>query len=240
MSWQERLASARVHRDAAAEAGTTQELQSANGHWAAALEMRDANVQRVTIRDIVQSKPLRFGDVITLWEQDLPFKQFFTTILGGSPFNAFFFECPPVSRSTISTRMYEHVTVRAHSFRHADPAAFSAHLDSAEPSVQAISFANLGGDATLVSPTFRGLHASYGHLAAFVRHGESKQQIAFWQTVGTTLRQTLERQGTSLTWLNTEGSGVPWLHMRMDSSPKYYHFHEYSRPESAGAAIHEG
>ena len=44
-----------------------------------------------------------------------------------------------------------------------------------------------------------------------------------------TLQQTLERRGASLTWLSTEGSGVPWLHVRMDSSPKYYHYDAYRR-----------
>ena len=28
-------------------------------------------------------------------------------------------------------------------------------------------------------------------------------------------------------WVNTEGSGVYWLHVRIDSRPKYYHFAPY-------------
>ena len=29
-------------------------------------------------------------------------------------------------------------------------------------------------------------------------------------------------------WMSTEGSGVPWLHVRLDSRPKYYKHHEYT------------
>ena len=35
---------------------------------------------------------------------------------------------------------------------------------------------------------------------------------------------------TRPTWLSTEGSGVPWLHVRLDSRPKYYHHAAYAEP----------
>ena len=57
------------------------------------------------------------------------------------------------------------------------------------------------------------------------------QQHAFWRLVGATIAQTLEQRGERRTWLNTEGSGVPWLHVRIDSSPKYYHHDPYRRGE---------
>ena len=38
--------------------------------------------------------------------------------------------------------------------------------------------------------------------------------------------EALVKQGRPV-WLSTEGSGVPWLHVRMDSRPKYYHTREF-------------
>lgn len=29
-------------------------------------------------------------------------------------------------------------------------------------------------------------------------------------------------------WLNTAGAGVPWLHIRLDSRPKYYRYQPYT------------
>ena len=40
-------------------------------------------------------------------------------------------------------------------------------------------------------------------------------------------------RGGQPTWLSTEGSGVPWLHVRLDSYPKYYHtdaYRSYEQP----------
>ena len=85
-------------------------------------------------------------------------------------------------------------------------------------------------------PTFRaascprGSLSSYGHLAAFVHGANATQQAALWANVASTLRREIQRKGEASTWLNTEGSGVPWLHVRLDSMPKYYHHHSYRDP----------
>jgi len=64
-----------------------------------------------------------------------------------------------------------------------------------------------------------GPRAAYGHLAAFVREAPPEQVDALFATVGRTL---LDRVAPSPLWLNTAGLGVPWLHVRLDSRPKYY------------------
>ena len=51
------------------------------------------------------------------------------------------------------------------------------------------------------------------------------QRVAFWAKVGA-VYEALVKQGRPV-WLSTEGSGVPWLHVRMDSRPKYYHTREF-------------
>ena len=50
-----------------------------------------------------------------------------------------------------------------------------------------------------------------------------------------TLTPTLTR-GEAPTWVSTEGSGVAWLHARLDARPKYYHHAPY-RAFAAPAAL---
>ena len=224
MSWQERIASARAHREALAAGAATKEV-AGNG-WTATLEMLSGDVQRATIQDD-QGRPLKFEDVVSLWERDGLFSEFFVSVLRASSFDTFFFECPPVTRATIR-RDYEHVTVRAHRFRSASASDFQSHFDGC--AMGAVTFANLGGDAQLVAPCPRSAdHHQYGHIAAFTRGAAMPQQVELWKLTGLTMRQTLERRSAARTWLNTEGSGVPWLHVRMDSTPKYYHHMAYAR-----------
>ena len=78
--------------------------------------------------------------------------------------------------------------------------------------------------AFLVVPTDRNKTMRYGHIADFVRHAPSNQIIKFWQTVGT---QMANHVGQSPQWLSTAGLGVHWLHIRIDSRPKYYRYAPY-------------
>ena len=133
-----------------------------------------------------------------------------------------------MTAATLEAR-YEHVTVRNEGgFSPASPDAFAAHLSRCVHGAAAV-FVNLGGDAVLVAPAPCEPRHVYGHLAAFTRGAALQQQLQLWQAVGRALAQTLDERGGAPIWLNTEGSGVPWLHVRMDSSPKYYHYDAYRR-----------
>ena len=66
--------------------------------------------------------------------------------------------------------------------------------------------------------------SAYGHLAAFVREAPQAQRHTLWQVVGAALD---ERIGVRPTWLSTSGLGVSWLHVRLDSRPKYYQYEPY-------------
>ena len=86
-------------------------------------------------------------------------------------------------------------------------------------------FPNLGNDAVLVVPRPSGAAAAWSHLAAFVRNAPAHQVHELWRVIGITMEQQL---GTSPIWLSTAGMGVSWLHVRLDSRPKYYGFAEYT------------
>ena len=52
------------------------------------------------------------------------------------------------------------------------------------------------------------------------------QQQALWQAVSKAVEEQI--CGRPL-WLNTAGGGVAWLHVRLDSTPKYYQFAPYRK-----------
>lgn len=99
----------------------------------------------------------------------------------------------------------------------ADPEPFREHF----PRGDVVAFDSLGGDARLVAPSPRpGVDpAVYAHLGAFVRGAPAAQVDALWRRVASEAAD-VRRAGPR--WLSTAGLGVSWLHVRLDTRPKYY------------------
>ena len=140
---------------------------------------------------------------------------------------SFLWELPPVSLATAGSASFCFVTLNApHLDRaSADGSPFD-HFIGKRCNLAAATFSNLGGDALLVAPCHQHRwsvsEASYSHLAAFVSGAPAAIRHGFWRAVGAALLRTLhERRADAPTWLNTEGSGVAWVHVRLDSTPKY-------------------
>ena len=92
------------------------------------------------------------------------------------------------------------------------------------------SFDNLGGDARLVSPVpLKDISdSSYSHLAAFVRHAPKEQVDAFWALGANQYLNELKTSGERKRWFSTNGMGVAWLHLRLDTWPKYYSYRPFT------------
>jgi len=58
----------------------------------------------------------------------------------------------------------------------------------------------------------------------------SVKREALWRAVGAAAREAAKRDDP--TWLSTAGTGVPWLHIRLDARPKYYHHLDYKKTRS--------
>ena len=101
-----------------------------------------------------------------------------------------------------------------------DPDAFAHHF---RPGCEVVTFGNLGGDAALVAPSPEG-HGDFAHLASFTATASHAWQDALWQAVGDAMKK---RIGAKPIWLSTAGLGVAWLHVRLDTRPKYYRFAPY-------------
>src|SRR5690348_13819427 len=149
--------------------------------WAARSEKLD---QRRGLRFVIDrdSRPATFADVLKGWRHDHTFCSVFTDILGESPFDAFRWETPPVTSSTL-TRDFEFVLLDSpYLARRPDLKAFAEHFRGGMDS-GVVVVPNLGGDATLIIPCPIGDPSCYGHLGAFVRGAPGWQQRAFWRAV---------------------------------------------------------
>ena len=157
-----------------------------------------------------------------------------TSLLRESPYKAFFFESRPFTAVTADTQAYEFVLVETSFFDEGggagevDLETFRGHfVPCAE--YGAVGFSSLGGDAQLVAPCpSHEDKAAYAHLAAFARRAPAQQQRALWSRTAEELRSLLSSsRGGEPLWLSTSGKGVAYLHVRVDSRPKYYTFPEY-------------
>jgi hypothetical protein len=186
------------------------------------------NGRVLRFRLLHNSEPLSWSDVIERWQNDRSFRSFFISILVDAPYSAYFWETPPVT-STSFDRQFEFVLVDSPQLAdvRADQSAFTNHFASAEPGASVIEFSNLGGDATLVVPCPCGSLPAYSQISAFARQAPEDQQDQLWQLVGAALERQL---GTQPVWVSTSGLGIYWLHVRLDSTPKYYTYDPYRGP----------
>ena len=156
-------------------------------------------------------------------QDDTDYANWYTELLRRSPFNACFWEHPPLTVSSIDDEaefvmidapMLERMPVNANAFR----SYFTGH--------EVVSFQSLGGDATLIAPSPGKSSASYPHLAAFLQNAPAAKAVELWRSVGQAIDNSLSDKAV---WLSTSGLGVAWLHIRLDATPKYYQHQAYRR-----------
>lgn len=192
--------------------------------WNTAIESLDGGrVHKVHILDGERALP--YAMVLEGWCTDTGFRGFFNQLLADAPFDACFWETPPLTRAGLD-QPFECVIVDSPALAgvDADRAAFAAYFDSASNTV--IDFPNLGRDALLVAPCPQGPEQAYPHIAVFVREGPMAQQQALWQRLGECV---VGRLSDRPLWVSTSGLGVYWLHLRLDSYPKYYTWRPYTQ-----------
>jgi hypothetical protein len=148
-------------------------------------------------------------------------------ILREQPFRAYFFECPPVCRHTATLKPFEFVLIPAPQLEDldTDTLPFKQHFDANNNCMVAV-FRSLGKDALLVSPCPLPSTpiAGYAHLASFVRSATDRQTKELFASAASEMLSLL---GDAKLWLSTSGLGVSYLHVRLDSVPKYYNWQEY-------------
>jgi len=182
--------------------------------------LQDGRIQKYHLLE--DERPFTTAQILQKWQSDAAFRTFFIELLANAPFEAYFWETPPMTQATLA-RPFEFVLVNAPQLARvsADRRPF-AHYFNHEP---VVDFPNLGGDAHLVVPCPQKPADAFAHLAAFSRSAPLAQQHDFWQRVGLAV---VNGVGERPLWLSTSGLGVYWLHVRLDARPKYYTFRPYA------------
>ncbi|HJQ13140.1 MAG TPA: hypothetical protein VJ830_00215 [Anaerolineales bacterium] len=191
--------------------------------WKAQINTLNQEVHKVSLFEY--DKQLSYENVIRYWFDSAEFRNFYFSILEDAIFNAFFWENPPLTKSTIQ-QPYEFVLVDSPQLARvdADPAPFREKFASLPQRKEVITFENLGRDAELLVPCPIATRAIYTHFASFIRSAPETQKHNLFTTLANSLRNRINDRPT---WVSTSGLGVYWLHIRLDSIPKYYSYPDY-------------
>lgn len=177
---------------------------------------------------------LQHGDRHASWDDALEWlstgSEVLTDVLRDSPHPAFFWECNPVSAAT-RDRPFEMALVPSPvlSRVRANGGPFSQYIGAGRGTTGVRTFRNLSGDAQLVVPCAATDDDAYPHLAAFVRRAPHEQIRRLWASVAQAVAEHLECSPAPV-WVSTSGLGVYWVHIRLDSRPKYYTHAPFKRP----------
>ena len=176
------------------------------------------------VRLLKDDAALSYRSVISLWQQDENFRDFYIGFLSSIEYIAYRWETPPLSLETIY-QPFEFVLIESPELNiPLDADAFSDYFNDALSQKDITVFPNLAKDAWLVVPCPKVSVDVYSHLAVFSKQAPVYQNHALWQRVGQVVEAHLD---TTPRWLNTAGGGVAWLHVRLDSRPKYYCYGPY-------------
>lgn len=168
-----------------------------------------------------EAAQITYGNFLELLHADPQFQNFFIDLLSEIPFWAYHWETPAVTASTTNQPFEFVVSHTPHIDLPPDPGAFRQYFS---PNKEVAVFDNLGGDAKLIAPTPENEQHNYAHIGVFTEEAPKSKQVALWETVAEVTAKQISEQTL---WLNTAGGGVPWLHVRLDSKPKYYRHQPY-------------
>lgn len=82
-----------------------------------------------------------------------------------------------------------------------------------------VSFFNLSKTSYLIVPIPRS-NKKFTTLKDFIDNASKIQQKKLWQKVALSTIMMLKKYNK--VWISTHGTGVPYLHIRIDIKPKYY------------------
>ena len=104
-----------------------------------------------------------------------------------------------------------------------DYSAFQSHFKNLNPRTSVVSFWNKSGDTRLIVPVPLQGH-TYTTLKEFIDTAPRSQRIAFWKKAAKEIKKLVK---VSPLWVSTHGLGVPFLHLRISDSPKYFKTPEF-------------
>lgn len=195
-----------------------------SGHFEAHLTSENrGNVLRYTLSN--EHGKLTYRDVLDLWRGDTQFTDFYISLFKKCGFSSYVWETPPVSFNTLD-HAFEFVLCNTPAASQLpDRDTYSSYFDTSESTDGVVAFNNLGGDALLVTPSPMRATADYSNFTAFFRESPLSQQRGLWRELSKHIRARISDQPI---WVSVAAGGISWLHVRLDSTPKYYRYATYS------------
>lgn len=140
--------------------------------------------------------------------------------------NQFFFETSPISKTTHQGFEITDGCLYGENFiessrlnsQNEDSSSFDEYLFNPKTKYST-SFYNLSKTSMLIIPT-KVDGGEFTSLKLFIDSASNDQQKALWCMVAEEAEKMLEMYDKI--WISTHGLGVPYLHIRIDTVPKYY------------------
>lgn len=133
------------------------------------------------------------------------------------PFKAIYFESPPINKDTFDKPFFW-VAVNAYfPYQKADPLRFMEYFDTDR---KVASFKDLTGTILLISPVPETHYKKFLHLKQYIKYGSTESKNNFWTTIANDAYYLILIGNTI--YLKTHGHGVPYIHFRLQLTPKYY------------------
>ena len=179
-----------------------------------------------TLRFRIQSdgELMSYGQVIDRWITDPKFCDFYCSLLADSGLASYVWETPAITSHYLH-RIFEFVLLSIPVWSASpDHHTYAKYFDKNVGDNGVIVFGNLGKDALLVVPSPPNVGIDYSNLAAFFANAQDEQRRALWRTVGRSAKESLTEEPM---WISVAGGGIAWLHVRLDSLPKYYRYSPY-------------
>ena len=162
------------------------------------------------------NKKNTWSDVLTNWENGIPFT-YPDRLKNGQKFH---WNTSPLTEK-MNTPYIQKFKENSKLPERQNKTSFKDKLSAAEKKGKqhATAFPSLSGDTVLVVPMPR-IRKSYATLKDFVDNAPMKQQQELWKLVAREAKKQVKKFGK--VWISTHGLGVPYLHVRINSKPKYY------------------
>ena len=185
------------------------------------IESTEQNVKFGILKD---DEAISNREFLELLRNSESFRDYYNSFLADSDFEAFFWENKPMTDETLD-QDYECNIINTDFLagRSPDSETFSQYF---KKNAYVVTFPNLANDAELIVPCPINTDIAYTHIGNFVRKAGNEQIDKLWQMTGS---ETLKAIGSKPKWLSTSGLGVYWLHIRIDTIPKYYQTSEYKK-----------
>ena len=170
-----------------------------------------------------------FYDFLTKLTNSYDARRNFVQTIISSNFNNLYLEFPVLSKKTYLNQT-EFVVIEANPFQNSDWTQFKNQLKSlidSKSDQSVTSFYNLTNDTLLVAPipNNNSSDSSSNHLINFLKHGPDNQLHELIKIFA--LNALRLANDNKQVYISTHGRGVPWLHVRLSETPKYYQHMDY-------------